>query len=68
MGDAAVLESAPIEARAVVIVALTDDFTAAHDDGTMAIVERRLGGLLDAQVEVCVGLHGVSLGWRWWKF
>ena len=45
VGDTTVLEGAAVEARAVVIVALTDDLTAADDDTTMAVVERRVGAV-----------------------
>lgn len=55
--DAAMLERSTVEARAIVVVALADDFTAAHDDAAMAIVQRGLGGLLEAKREVVVGLH-----------
>jgi hypothetical protein len=55
--DTAMLECAAVEARAVVIVALTDDLTTAHDDTAMAVVQRRLGGLLEAKGELVVRLH-----------
>jgi hypothetical protein len=47
---------------------MTDDLSAAHDDRTVAVVEGRFGGLLEAEVEVIVGLHGVDglIGWLGW--
>lgn len=57
VGDAAVLQGTSVEPRAVVVVAMPNDLAAAHNNGAMAIVERRLGGLLHAQVQVVVGLH-----------
>jgi len=41
----------------MIIVALTNDFTATNYDGTMAVTQRRLGSLLEAEVEVIVSLH-----------
>ena len=55
--DTAMLECAAIETRAVVVVALTDDLATAHDDTAVAVVQRRLGGLLEAKREVVVRLH-----------
>lgn len=61
--DTAMLECAAIETRAVVVVALTDDLTTAHDDTAVAIVQRRLSGLLEAKREIVVRLHvAVSFG------
>lgn len=61
--DTAMLECAAIETRAVVVVALTDDLTTAHDDTAVTIVQRRLGGLLEAKREIVVRLHvAVSFG------
>lgn len=37
------------------VVALTDDFAASDDDAAMAVVERRLGGLLEAHGQVRIG-------------
>lgn len=51
------LERTAIEARAVVVVALPDDFPTADDNAAMAVVQRRLGGLLKAERQVVVGLH-----------
>lgn len=55
--DAAVLESAAVETRAVVVVALADDLSAAHDDTAVAVVERRFCSLLEAKRQVIVRLH-----------
>jgi len=49
------LERTPVEAGAVVVVALADDFAAANDDTAMTVVERRLGGLLETHGEVRIG-------------
>ena len=49
LSNTAMLEGAAIEAGTVVIEALADDFAAADDDAAMAVVERRLGGLLEAE-------------------
>lgn len=57
MGNAAMLQGTSIETGPVVIEAVSDDLAAAHNDRAMAVVERRLVGLLNAQVEVVVGLH-----------
>ena len=57
IGDATVLEGATVELWAVVVVALSDDFTAAHDDAAVTIVQGRLVGLLEAKSEVLIGLH-----------
>ena len=57
VGNMAMLESATVEARAVVVVALTDDLTTSNDDATMAVVQRRLGGLLETERQIVVGLH-----------
>ena len=55
--NAAMLECAAIETRAVVVVALADDLATAHDDTAVAIVQRRISGLLEAKREVVVRLH-----------
>ena len=47
--------AAAIEARTVVVVALAQDLAAAHDDAAVAVVQRGLGGLLEAEGEVGVG-------------
>lgn len=61
--DTAMLECAAIETRTVVVVALTNDLATAHDDTAVAIVQRRLGGLLEAKREIVIRLHvAVSLG------
>jgi len=53
------LECAAIETRTVVVVALADDLATAHDDTAVAVVQRRLSGLLEAKREVVVRLHFV---------
>ena len=61
--DTAMLECAAIETRAVVVVALTDDLATAHDDTAVTVVQRRLGGLLEAKREILILLHvAVSFG------
>ena len=44
-----------IEAAAVAIVAPANDLAAAHDDAAVTIVERRVGGLLEAEGKIGVG-------------
>ena len=61
--DTAMLECATIETRTVVVVALTDDLATAHDDTAVTVVQRRLGGLLEAKREILILLHvAVSFG------
>lgn len=55
--DTTVLECAAIKTRAVVVVALTNDLATAHDDAAVAVVQRRLSGLLEAKREIIVRLH-----------
>lgn len=55
--DTTVLECAAIETRAVVVVALADDLTTAHDDTAVAVVQRRFCSLLEAKRQVIVRLH-----------
>lgn len=55
--DTAMLESAAIVSRAVVVVALANDLTTANDDTSMAIVEWRFRCLLKAEREVIVRFH-----------
>lgn len=57
VGDTAMLEGSTIETRAVIIVALSDHLPTADDDTSMAVVERRLGGLLEAKREILIRLH-----------
>jgi len=57
VSDAAILQSATIELWAVVVVALSDDFAATHDDAAMAVMQWGLVGLLEAKSEVLIGLH-----------
>ena len=42
---------------AVVIETLPNDLPTAHDDGSVAIVKGRLGGLVEAEREIVVSLH-----------
>lgn len=61
--DTAMFECAAVETRAVVVVALTDDLATADDDTAVTVVQRRLGGLLEAKREIIVRLHvAVSFG------
>lgn len=61
--DTAMLESAAIESRTVVVVALADDLAAAHNDAAVAVVQRGLSSLLEAEREVVVRLQfAVSFG------
>ena len=55
--DAAGLESPAVEAGLVVVVAMADDFAAVDDDAAVFVVQGGLGGLLEAEGKVCVGLH-----------
>lgn len=57
VGNAAILQSATIESWAIVIEALANHLTAAHNNGTMSVVKGRLLSLLHAQREVIVRLH-----------
>jgi hypothetical protein len=64
--DTAMLECAAIKSRTVVVMALADDFAAAHNDTSMAVVQRRFSSLLEAERQVTVRLHfGVSGGGDW---
>ncbi len=63
LGDAAMLQSSAIEAWAIVIMALPDDFAAADNDAPVTVVQRRLVGLLQAEREILIRLHfAISLG------
>lgn len=53
------LQRSAVEARAVVIETLPDDFAATNDNAAMAVMQRRLGGLLQTQGQVIIGLHVV---------
>lgn len=55
--DAGLEDAATIVSGAVVVEALADDLAALDDNGPMAVVERRQTGLLDAEIEVRIGLH-----------
>lgn len=61
--DTAVLESAAIVPRAVVVVALANDLTTANDDTSMAVVKWRFRCLLKAEREVIVRFHFVVCRW-----
>lgn len=57
-GQGAGLEdAAAVIAGAIVIEALADDLATLDDDTTVAVVQGREVGLLDAEVEVRIGLH-----------
>lgn len=56
-GNAPMLQSTAVEAWAVVIEALANDLAAADNNCTMAVVERRLGSLLEAEIQIVVRLH-----------
>jgi hypothetical protein len=51
-GNTPMLECTAVEARAVIIVALPDDFAAADNDTAVAVVQRRLGRLLETKGQV----------------
>lgn len=51
------LQCATVEAWTIVVVTMSNDLATTHNDGAMAIVQRRLRGLLEAQRQVVVGLH-----------
>ena len=57
VGDAAILQTTAVKAWTVVIITLPDDLATAYDDSAMAVVQRRLRGLLEAKRQVVVGLH-----------
>lgn len=59
-GEAASPEGASVESWTIVVETLTDDFTSADDDAAMLVVEWRLCSLLEAQVEIIIGLHSVK--------
>lgn len=56
-GNAAVLQSAAVEAWAVIIETLTDYLATADDDTAVAVMEGRQSSLLDTEREIIVGLH-----------
>lgn len=56
-GQAAGLEGAAVEPRAVVVEALPNHLAALDNDAAVAIEEGRLSGLLEAEVQVLIGLH-----------
>lgn len=51
------LQCAAVEAWTIVVVTMSNNLATTHNDGAMAIVQRRLRGLLEAQRQVVVGLH-----------
>lgn len=51
------LQCATVEAWTIVVVTMSNNLATTHNDGAMAIVQRRLRGLLEAQRQVVVGLH-----------
>ena len=57
VSNAAMLESAAIEASSVVVVSFSDDLATADNDTAVTVVERRLGGLLEAKSQIVIGLH-----------
>lgn len=63
--DAAMLESAAIVPRAVVVVALANDLTTTNDDTSMAVVKWRFRCLLKAEREVIVRFHFDVRRWVW---
>ena len=50
-------ESSAVETWTVVIVPLTDDLSSADNNTAMAVVERRLGSLLEGKSEIHIRLH-----------
>ena len=58
--DAAILESPAVETGFVVVVAMANDFAAIDDDTAVLVVQRRLGGLLQAEGKISISLH---FGW-----
>ena len=56
-GDAAMLQSPPIEAGTVIVVALSNDLSTTNHNAPMTIVERRLGGLVEAESQILISLH-----------
>lgn len=57
VGNTAMLERAAVEARAVVIVALSDNLATTDNNAAMTVVQRRLRSLLEAEGQIVVGLH-----------
>ena len=55
--EAAGLERAAIVAGAVVVEALPDNLAALDNDAAVAMMQRRLRGLLEAEIHVLVDLH-----------
>lgn len=51
------LQCATVEAWTIVVVTMSNNLATTHNDGAMAIVQRRLRGLLEAQRQIVVGLH-----------
>lgn len=57
ISNATILQRASIEAWAIVVVTMSDHFTATHHNSAMAIVQWRLCGLLQAKRQIVVSLH-----------
>ena len=57
VSNPAMLEGAAIEARAIVVESLANDLAATNDDTAVTVVQRRLGGLLEAESQIVIGLH-----------
>ena len=55
--NAAMREGTAIEARTMIVVALSDYLATTNNDAAMTIVQRRLGGLLEAKSQIVVRLH-----------
>ena len=57
--DTAIFECAAIEARAIVVIALANNFATTNNHAAMAVVQRGLGCLLKTKSQIVVGLHFV---------
>lgn len=57
------LEGAAVIAGPVVIETVADDFAALDNDAAVAVKERRLGGLLEAEIQIVVVLHFEDARW-----
>ena len=64
------IKGTAVEARAIIIIALTNNPAATNNYAAMAVMERGLGRLLKAKIQIVVGLHfdvsgEYSVGTEW---
>lgn len=62
--ELACFEGAAVIAGAMVVEALAHDFAALDNDAAVAVEERRLGRLLEAEIQVVVVLHLDDARWE----